>query len=152
MNKIRDKSAVPPKPWKYIDPDDSQFFQSVYYKQLYEMAKTYRRANNYPIGTNFQEQFDAILCQHSAELCFDYIEPSLASKVGKLAVALSNWAKSGFRVRSAEEADAILNICRACPHYAGETGILRVACRVCGCSRKKAYLATEHCPDTPPRW
>lgn len=150
--KIRDTAALPPKAWIFKNPEDGQILKHVYFSQLQNMVKGYRRANSFPIGSNFQEQFEANLCENRPEFCFEFTPPSLITKAGTFAVALGRWAKSGFKVRSAEEAEAVLNICRACPHYAGETGLLKVACRVCGCSRKKVFLASEHCPDNPPRW
>lgn len=52
--------------------------------------------------------------------------------------------------------DQRLAICEACPQYDAE----RHRCQLCGCcsgpSQKKwlnkVALATEECPDRPPRW
>ena len=52
--------------------------------------------------------------------------------------------------------DQRLEICKACPHYDAQ----RHRCKLCGCcsgpSQKKwlnkLALATEECPDRPPRW
>lgn len=146
MKKIRDTAALPPKPWIFKNPEDGQILRNVYYSQLMNAAKAYRRANNFPIGSEWVAQFEANLCENRPEFCFEFVPPSLIAKAGSLAVALGRWAKSGFKVRSAEECEAILNQCRACNHYAGETGILKVACRLCGCSRKKVAMRTESCP------
>lgn len=146
MLKIRDTSSVPSRPWRYTCPEDNQSFSDVYFLKLLNKAKAYRRANNFPVGSAFNEEFEANLCANTPDLCFDFVPPSMIAKAGKLAVALSRWAKSGFKVRSEAECEAILQQCRQCNHYAGENGVLRVACRLCGCSRKKVAMRTEVCP------
>lgn len=146
MLKIRDSSSLNPKPWKFVNWEDGQVLSHTYYSQLLNQVKAYRRANHYPIGSNFQEQFEANLCENRPEFCFEFTPPSLLTKAATFTVALGRWAKSGFKVRSEEECEAILNICRQCNHYGGETGVLRVACRLCGCSRKKVAMRTEACP------
>jgi hypothetical protein len=48
---------------------------------------------------------------------------------------------------SAEEADRRAAICAACEHWTG------LKCKLCGClTQPKTALATEQCPDNPPRW
>lgn len=52
--------------------------------------------------------------------------------------------------------DERLAICKACPHYAAA----RHRCKLCGCCGgsgqskwlNKLALASEECPDNPPRW
>lgn len=146
MRKIRDTSAVPRGDWTYVDPEDGTRLKSPYYTVLMGRAKEYRRANNYPVGANFNSDFDQILCANNPDACIEFEEPSLATQGSTVLKALARWAISGFKVRSSADAEAALNVCRGCEFYAGESGLLKVVCKKCRCSKKKAYLASEHCP------
>lgn len=146
MLKVRDNSRVPPHPYKYRDPDDGTVLESVYYNNLLGKAKEYRRANNYPIGQNFNDQFEQIVCASNPEACIEFDEPGPLARSKSLMKALANWTASGFKLRSQEEIDRVMAICRECNFYDGESGILKVVCKVCKCSRKKTAIATEHCP------
>jgi hypothetical protein len=65
--------------------------------------------------------------------------------VGRVAMA----AAKGEPIRvSAEVLEQRRGICRACPYH----DAARDRCRKCGCSGIKLTLATESCPDVPPRW
>jgi hypothetical protein len=79
--------------------------------------------------------------------------PGLIRQAQNLASATVNvgWtAMQGGRVRVPDEEYARrLEVCRACPQY--DQG--RRRCRLCGCyTELKLRLATEQCPDDPPRW
>lgn len=73
---------------------------------------------------------------------------------GRLAAALEHWAARGFPVVSAAEAGRRRSICGSCPYWdeRGFSGLGRCRHRGCGCSGVKLYLASERCPDDPPRW
>ena len=48
-----------------------------------------------------------------------------------------------------EEQDRRLAICHACDKFDPKQG----RCRLCGCfANLKARIASEHCPDEPPKW
>jgi hypothetical protein len=153
MKKIRDTSSPPPgRAWTYTDPDSGYVLTHAVYKVLFNEAKKYRQLNHFPVGLLFQEQFDQILCAHAPGACFEFTPPSLMDKAASLAKAMSNWAKAGFKLRSQEAASRCLDLCRACDHYGGENGVMRVVCKICGCSKKKVAFASEHCPLKPPKW
>lgn len=78
-------------------------------------------------------------------------------------VALARWSASGFRKVDDELYESRLATCRGCEHLTtprGNTLLYRITatsraepstCGLCGCDvRRKARLATEHCPDD--RW
>lgn len=78
--------------------------------------------------------------------------PSLATMATNLAGAV------GRLVRTAAKGEALLvpadvlaerrRICGECPQFDRQRG----RCRLCGCGGAKLHLATEICPDKPPRW
>lgn len=83
--------------------------------------------------------------------------------VGRAGAALVKWAASGFDRVGPDEYRRRLAVCRACEHLsappagslvhrlAGTAADSRSVCGLCGCDvRRKAWLATEHCPDG--RW
>src|SRR4051812_25487208 len=77
--------------------------------------------------------------------------PHLFERAGNLAKAGGRVAKAIVtrkKVRvSKEEKERRLAICHACEWFQANT------CMKCGCVAKwKTKLATEHCPDIPPRW
>jgi hypothetical protein len=68
-------------------------------------------------------------------------------QAGNLTGAVVRFVASGGKMTTPEERERRLQICRECPHFSGSK------CSICGCiSRWKARLASEHCPDDPPRW
>jgi hypothetical protein len=145
MKKIRDTASIPKKKWRYVDPDNGTTLESYYYSVLMRNAKDYRRANNLPIGSQFNEQFEQILCANNPDGCFEFEAPSPLARAVSVTSALGRWAKSGFQVRSSEESQQILEICRGCNFYDGENGVLRVVCKFCKCSKVKVAFRTEHC-------
>lgn len=77
--------------------------------------------------------------------------PSLLARAGTAAAAAGralSAAMGGAPVLAGEAAyRGRLEICGACEHWTGS------ACRLCGCATAaKLRLATERCPDDPPRW
>lgn len=154
MKQIRDTTLVRLQPpFLFVNPEDGYRISNGRYDLLKRDAKIYRQANNYPIGSEWDSQFDDIVCSNCpAEYCDPFIPPTMLEKATKLTQSLYQWALSGFPVRTEAEVEAILSTCRSCPHYDGENGFLRVVCKLCGCTKKKLYLRTEECPDTPPRW
>lgn len=74
-------------------------------------------------------------------------EPSLASKVLHFGAAMVGHAANGFALRSQEQIDGLLIICRGCEHYRDGK------CNLCGCVvnsgetfRNKLAVASEACP------
>jgi len=62
-------------------------------------------------------------------------------------MALVRWAMAGLPVVPANTHDDRQSKCGVCPHRKGAW------CKKCKCLIKlKTKLATEECPDSPPRW
>jgi hypothetical protein len=69
------------------------------------------------------------------------------------------WIEAGMPTRTKAEQEAILEICKACPLYKPHKNPDRAGrCGKCGCRLNingiggKLQMATESCPDSPPRW
>jgi hypothetical protein len=73
--------------------------------------------------------------------------PPLREQAANLAGAVGRFVASGLEAATAEERARRLAICEACPRFLGGR------CKICGCRlRAKIAMASEHCPDDPPRW
>lgn len=73
--------------------------------------------------------------------------PTFIQKLQNLNKAGENWVAQGNPVPNEEEVQRRLNICKSCPLFRNGT------CTLCGCNMVyKTKLATEHCPDNPPKW
>jgi hypothetical protein len=86
--------------------------------------------------------------------------PHSAQLLARAGGALARWATSGFSRVGADEYNRRLSICRTCEHLTspptnsvvyrlvGTPTETKSVCGLCGCDvRKKAWLATERCPD-----
>lgn len=153
-NRLKNRTLVPPPGmFIYINPEDGWRIESHAFNVLESKAKEYRRINNYPIGSQWSEDFEDNVCKNHPEgTCFKYEPLTLEQKAKSATLALFNWAKRGFKVRTEEEINQIKAICETCSYYNGQRGLFKVACGKCGCSSKKYYLKSEHCPLSPPRW
>lgn len=84
-------------------------------------------------------------------------EPGIARKVSNYSKAVEKWIAAGSPMRTQEEIASIFSICEVCPRFTNEG---RPRCKLCGCSVNKSpdglwnkiAMATEGCPDNPPRW
>jgi hypothetical protein len=86
--------------------------------------------------------------------------PNTAELLARAGEAISRWATSGFSRVGVDEYNRRLSICQTCEHLTFPPTnsvvyrLLRTPtetksiCGLCGCDvRKKAWLATERCPD-----
>ena len=61
--------------------------------------------------------------------------------------SMLKWVSSGLSLVSEAQHAERYNLCKSCPHYRG------FWCTKCRCvAYAKTQLATEECPDNPPRW
>lgn len=133
--------------YRYKNAEDGFVLEHPNVGELENRAIKYRRTNDYPVGVNWSEDFEANVCENTPPpTCIEAGPPNLAIRAANLAIALGRWASQGFPTRTTEEVEGIMLICKACEHYGGERGLLKIACRKCGCSRKKQSLRSEHCP------
>ena len=74
---------------------------------------------------------------------------SIYKMVKSFAKEVKEFAKEGAPHVSAQEYQARLGVCRACPHFKDDIE----RCGLCGCLvEHKAKWGTSSCPDDPPRW
>jgi len=73
--------------------------------------------------------------------------PTTTQKAFNYAAAVVRWIEAGRPVRSDQETEQIISICKGCMHY------MNNHCRLCGCRLhgnaalfSKIRMATEHCP------
>lgn len=80
-----------------------------------------------------------------------------AQTLQRYATAVVRWYKAGRPVRSAERVREIYEtVCQPCPRF----DPVKRTCTICGCRVRasgaallnKLRMATERCPDTPPRF
>lgn len=148
MNRVIDNSKVPPGgTWTYVHAENGYVQQHPYLHQLRQNVKKYRQINNFPVGSEFNAEFEDNVCKRSAYgVCADFIPPSMMEKASSLTKALTRWAMSGFKVRKEDEVERIRAICKYCTFYGGENGLLKVICKKCGCSNLKLWVQDSHCP------
>lgn len=85
--------------------------------------------------------------------------PSIARRALSFVSAEARWIAAGKPERSPERVAEIYAICRECQYFAPGASDDEGACRICGCQLKrfggllnKIRMATEGCPDSPPKW
>jgi len=133
--------------WKYLNHEDNFLIEHIHLEVLRKMAKEHRIRNNYPLGSNFSNDFLDNVCANATDIdCVSTEPPTLAQRLNKFATAMKQWASAGFPLATPEEVDRRLTICEACVHYSGSVSIFKVGCALCGCSSKKANVLTETCP------
>ena len=81
-------------------------------------------------------------------------QPSWDEMIGHLGTALVKWAASGFKIAPPEVRAERYAICRACGYWKddGNLGLGKCTHHKCGCTKAKFHLASERCPDDPPKW
>lgn len=157
MLRVKDKTLVPNGgAFNYVDTETGMRFSHPYYAQLEILAKKHRSANSLPIGSNWAEDFESNVCQHTGKACTDQTpegKPTVAQMAKNFTTAMVEWVKSGFKVVSEDVYLQRLAQCQACPHYGGKNGSEWLArCGKCGCSGIKLFLPQEKCPLQPPKW
>lgn len=55
----------------YVQPESGLEFKHARMEYLIAQIKKHRLANNYPIGTNFEQEIEAAVCNRNPELCKD---------------------------------------------------------------------------------
>lgn len=149
MKKVLNTSRVPAGGFfVYVNPEDGWRIKSPYYENAKIEAKKYRRINHYPIGLEWDLDFESNICANTPgeNTCIEFTPPTLGQKLAAAANALLRAAKSGFKTVSQDQFDSRMEICKACNFFGGSRGLLKIACQKCGCGGLKIHLATESCP------
>lgn len=81
-------------------------------------------------------------------------QPSIGRMAWSYAKAVVKWTAQGLPVRSEDEVERILTICKACEYF-----LPNLRCAKCGCGTSgktaltnKLIMASEHCPLDQPKW
>lgn len=148
MKKVLDNTSVPKNPWRYVNVEDSHAIEDVYFNRLLGKVKEYRHANNYPIGGQFDEQFEENICANSKneQRCTEFTPPTLLQRASTFSMALWHFARSGFAVASEEEVARRMSICEQCNQFNGWRSVIHASCKACGCSKLKLAIQDVHCP------
>lgn len=148
MRKILNTSDVPPGGYFfYRDPESGILLQHPYYFELKKRAKAHRIINDYPVGTNWNDDFDTNVAENTpTATSVDYKPPTLLEKMSMVSQSLYRFAVSGMKVVTDAVWQQRKDICEACAFYGGDNGVLRIACKKCGCAGVKLHLASERCP------
>lgn len=75
--------------------------------------------------------------------------PSLSDMATNFYESMKKWKSSGFKTVTKEVFEQRKTICNECEHWDKK---FFGRCKICGCFGVKLHLATEKCPDNPPRW
>lgn len=165
MMKVTHPNHVPPGgAFIYVQPESGVEFRHHTITYLRELVKKHRLANNYPIGTNFNQEIEDYICSHQPGICHDATPPVPLTKTAILinfAKSMLQWAGNGFTFVRGDDYIARRNICmgtpelQPCPYWGGEPEFGYAHCAKCGCSRLKMFVKAsangrDDCPDR--RW
>lgn len=109
---------------RYKDPDSGMELKSPYYTVAKSMAVKHRRANNYPIGINWDNDFDENICRNTPHLeCVD-LNPNAINLDQTLTLGdivrgthvIASLKLSGGELVPHKEAEDRAAICAQCPH------------------------------------
>lgn len=110
--------------FRYKDPDSGMELKSPYYTTAKSMAVKHRRANNYPIGINWDNDFDENICRNTPHLpCID-LNPNTINLDQTLTLAdivrgtyaIARFKLAGSPLVPHKEAEDRAAICSQCPH------------------------------------
>jgi hypothetical protein len=95
-------------------------------------------------------------CDRIHRICTTDLPPeqrTITQKLSAYATALAKWIAAGRPMRTAEQIEATMQICRGCKHFEATADDTN-GCKKCGCKktlgigglRQKISWATEECP------
>ncbi len=109
------------------------------------------------------EMLDMLLAEGRSTPQVTAVQPTTVELLSRASAALARWAASGFSRVGPQQYQKRLSVCQSCEHlssppattrlyrFVGVSSDEKTICKLCGCNvRKKAWLATEQCPDA--RW
>lgn len=144
--------------WRYKDTETGEIITHPYLDQVRMRAHKHRTSNNLPIPTNWEEQFEDNVCEHTQSADCEPIEKGLrqaALLAKRFARAMTSWAKSGFKLVDDETLRERKDTCQGnvekniprCQWFSNNTRYFGFGrCMVCGCnSGLRTPLATEVC-------
>lgn len=166
MLRITNLREVPPKVtlpdgreargFFYVQPESNQLFCCDYLEGLLRKIEAHRRANNYPLGHQWEMQVETWYCENNqgTRAC----EPDRSGwnqplvLIARFAHAMIEWGRAGFPVVTSEQALERWSVCRGtettprCEWYNGDRSFGITSCGKCGCSGLAVYVKTKGCP------
>lgn len=132
----------------FVNPEDGHRIEHGNVGIVIRRALEYRRLNNYPITSQWDDDVVQNICAHTPEpSCVPEGEtPSMTHRAMSFASAMAQWVAAGLPVRDKAELERVSGICQSCEYYGGSRSIFRIACKKCSCSGLKQYLQTSRCP------
>lgn len=156
---------------RYKDPDAGFEVAHPYYEWCKAWAHDGRVKRGLPIPYNWDEFFDDQLCKAVPQACYDVPEvgpqpPRWSQMATNFLNSALTWMKSGFKVVDFETLKFRVTQCAGdagdpaagipstprCKYFTTFNGTTLTRCAKCGCGGLKLHMATEQCPDNPPRW
>lgn len=133
MIKIINPEKVPPGGgFVYTQPESGQQFKHATVMHLTRMVKAHREANNYPIGTNFENEVELAICARNPQLCKDFaMQPTVQLGLGDIirgTRVLAEFKLKGSPLVPAEVAEHRAAICSNCTYNMAYTKSC-IACR-----------------------
>lgn len=116
--------VIPRNGFIYVHPETHEIFRHNYYDELKKRVLNYFRLHNYPIGIDWDRQFDENVCRNSPHLdCTDFnpdridISASLSlSDIVRGTSVLGQFEIAGSPIVTQAEAERRAGICVRCPH------------------------------------
>jgi hypothetical protein len=130
MLRYSDKTLTPPGGgYPYRQPESGFPFKQVSFSDLVKEVKDHRKANNFPIGPNFEAEVEDASCRELLQMfpnyegCLDETGDKAVYKGRKWGLAdvrhflntMSGWIAKGAKFVSQEEANRRAEICSRCP-------------------------------------
>lgn len=162
LMRIRLKDDMIARRFRFTEPSSGYEIWARSIPKLTAKVAKHRAANGIPLGEDLEAEVQEQICLNNPHWCEEINEnneamPGFGFQLANLGKAMVRWAKAGFPMVTEEVLRERIAICEACPHIKRwqEFGIAR--CGLCGCAtgkkiNLKLQMATEKCPDKPPRW
>lgn len=129
---------------------------------LMSKVHKHRAANGIPIGPDLMLEIETQICDLHPAWCEmidenNQVLPGVFAQMKNLGQSLVRWAAAGMPVVDEATLRQRIDICEHCPHIKRWQEFAVARCGLCGCAtgkkiNLKLQMATEKCPDKPPRW
>lgn len=148
---------TPPGGWRWRHPETGYLVHSSTATGLISAARAFLHENNYPVPADLEQRIwqwmnedvqrdmekrglPPFVFLHNTE------PPTLLDRARSFAWAAKDWMRSGMPVTTHDVVQSRLETCRTCGYWSGESSPFHTACRKCGCTGIKMWMATSRCP------
>lgn len=143
--------------YRYRHVETGEVQSHPFHHQLAINVKRYRRANNFPITTNWEEEFDDNVCRNSPGCPCVNADSAIQKAIDMakhFAQSMLIWGRAGFPIARDEVIAKRRAVCEGrdglprCPEWSNSTSYFGFGrCGKCGCyGGLKTAVATEKCP------